>query len=457
MKFASRCLDDHKIDYKEAVLLKVLNNLGPAYDNFLLILSSKICNAPNNTPYSVEQIWKDLEAEESRLETKAKVQANAAKTRSSSNRSGSSCGGGNSGNSNNRNNSSNERACKKCGCTHNPDSPCRHAELTCNTCSVKGHISPNHKKLYKANGKEEKKSKDKDKDANAITTVSCLSTHVTNLHSKDPSSKFILDSGTTAHLIANKDLIHNYYEDFEQYQTGSGECLPSYGKGKLFIPLDGTNLAVNDVLYAPDLGYNLISPMLLGCKGVETYLHNHNNASQLLHNSKVIGYADSINNQYVLCIKANAVTNAHKSDQAAKTKPVDYAIWHERMTHLGYQNLKKLADTAIGIEFKGAIPEEICEGCMAGCQHCQINRIPSSKPVEFLQDVDSDIAGPYPPTCQGYRYYQSFYNRATGLFDIYPMKHKSESCQNFKDFTALRENQSNCRLKTIHTDGAFPD
>ena len=66
-------IDDHKIDYKEAVLLKGLNNLGPAYDNFLLILSSKICDAPNDTPYSVEQIWKDHEAEESRLETKAKV------------------------------------------------------------------------------------------------------------------------------------------------------------------------------------------------------------------------------------------------------------------------------------------------------------------------------------------------------------------------------------------------
>ena len=289
-------IDDHKIDYKEAVLLKVLNNLEPAYDNFLLILSSKICDASNNTPYSVEQIWKDLEAEESRLETKAKVQANAAKTGSYDNRSGGSHDGGNSSNSNNGNNSSNQKACKKCGCIHNPDSLCRHVELTCNTYSVKGHISPNYEKWCKANGKEEKKSKDKDKEGNTVTTVSCLSMHAINLHSKGPPSKFILDSGTTAHLIANKDLIHNYYKDFEQYQTGSGKCLPSYGKGKLFIPLDSANLAVNNVLYAPDLGYNLISPMLLGCKGVEIYLRNHNHASQLLHNGKVIGYADSIDN-----------------------------------------------------------------------------------------------------------------------------------------------------------------
>ena len=66
-------IDDHKINYKKAVLLKVLNNLGPAYNNFLLILSSKNCDAPNDIPYLVEQIWTDLEAEKSRLETKAKV------------------------------------------------------------------------------------------------------------------------------------------------------------------------------------------------------------------------------------------------------------------------------------------------------------------------------------------------------------------------------------------------
>ena len=138
--------------------------------------------------------------------------------------------------------------------------------------------------------------------------------------------------------------------------------------------------------------------MLLSRKGAETYLCSHNHASQLLHNGKVIGYADSIDNQYVLCIKATAVANVHKLDQPAKTKPVDYAIWHERMAHLGYQNLKKLVNSTIGIEFRGAIPEEICKECMAGRQ---INCIPSSKPVEFLQDVDSDIAGPYPPTRQG--------------------------------------------------------
>ena len=50
---------------------------------------------------------------------------------------------------------------------------------------------------------------------------------------------------------------------------------------------------------------------------------------------------------------------------------------------------------------------------------------------------------------------QSFYDEATGLFDVYLLKYKSESLKNFKQYMALCENQANCRLKIIHTDGAF--
>ena len=220
----------------------------------------------------------------------------------------------------------------------------------------------------------------------------------------------------SAHLIANRDLIQDYYEDFEQYRTGSGETLPPFGKGTLPMSLDHGTLTLLDVLYAPDLGYNLISTMLHGRKDVETYLRTSDPASQLLYKSNVLGYADPTNEQYVVRIKPTPVTNATKtgrrSEQPTKARPVHFGIWHERMAHLGYQNLQKLKETAIGVEFQGAIPEEICEGCMAGRQHRCISRIPGEVCTEFLVEVHSDIAGPYPPTRQGHRYYQSIVERS---------------------------------------------
>ncbi len=40
--------------------------------------------------------------------------------------------------------------------------------------------------------------------------------------------KIIADSGTTQHLIANCELIRDYYNDYSEYQTRSEEVLPSY-------------------------------------------------------------------------------------------------------------------------------------------------------------------------------------------------------------------------------------
>ena len=94
---------------------------------------------------------------------------------------------------------------------------------------------------------------------------------------------------------------------------------------------------------------------------------------------------------------------------------------------------------------------------MAGRQHRQPSRISGERATDFLEKVHSDIAGPFPYDRQGNRYYQSFYDEATSLMDIYLMKHKSESLKNLKDYVALRENQSGKRLKLIQSDGAFPD
>ena len=123
-----------------------------------------------------------------------------------------------------------------------------------------------------------------------------------------------------------------------------------------------------------------------------------------------------------------------------KAKSTEYVIWYKRMAHLGYKNLKKLTNTATGVEFKGSPPEETCEGCMTECQHCHMFRVSSEASKKFLRLVYSDIAELYPATHQGHKYMQSFYDEVTGLFNVYLLKYKSESLQNFKQYTALCEN-----------------
>ena len=83
-----------------------------------------------------------------------------------------------------------------------------------------------------------------------------------------------------------------------------------------------------------------------------------------------------------------------------------------------------------------------------------ITKIPMSQSTEFLGWVHSDLEEPFPRTRQGYRYYISFLEESTGLIDIESLKYKDNALAAFKDYKALREKQSGCQLKVLHTDGS---
>lgn len=144
--------------------------------------------------------------------------------------------------------------------------------------------------------------------------------------------KTIADSGTTQHLIANLNLIRHYYDDYSEYQIGSGEVLPSYGKGTLFLPLDNGFLKLASVWYAPDLGFNLISSIQLGKKGVEMWLRTTDQSSQILHNGDILGYADPIDGQFVFQLKytleSTVFANSADKEPKKEAKPGDIELWH---------------------------------------------------------------------------------------------------------------------------------
>ena len=90
--------------------------------------------------------------------------------------------------------------------------------------------------------------------------MSCITQIVVNkIFKTGVTRKIIADSGITQHLIANRDLIRDYYDDYSEYQTGSREVLPSYGKGTFLLLFDNSFLKLSNVWYAPDLSFNLIS------------------------------------------------------------------------------------------------------------------------------------------------------------------------------------------------------
>ena len=307
--------------------------------------------------------------------------------------------------------------CKKCGCKHLSEKVCRFVDDKCDKCHRKGHVLRFHDgytSLNKpANSSSGTSCSTSASDSSKTRSVTCV-TQATVNRITDASylQKIITDSGTTQHLIANRGLICDYYDDYSEYQTGSGE-VP--GKNTLHLPLANGSLMLLNVWFAPDLRYNHISTIQLGKKGVEMWFRTSNQPSQILHDGAILGYADPIGGQYVFRLQdsPNNVVNSAVQAKQAPVKPEQIKSWHARMGHLGYSSLTKLKILSTGIDFKDDPPNEICGPFKGGDQTRQPSKPPMSPSTELLGRAHSDLEGPFPPTRQGHKHYISFLEEST--------------------------------------------
>lgn len=186
------------------------------------------------------------------------------------------------------------------------------------------------------------------------------------------TQKIIADSGTTHYLIANRELMRDYYDDYSEYQTRSREVLSSYGKSTLLLPLDNRFLKFTNVWYAPDVGFNLISIIQLGEKGVKMWLRTTDLPFQILHNGDILGYTDFIDGQYVFRLRKTseppAIANLADTQQKKKVKLGDIKLWHSLIGYLGYRSLTILKNLSSEIDYKEISSSELCSDCQKGDQ-----------------------------------------------------------------------------------------
>ena len=84
-------------------------------------------------------------------------------------------------------------------------------------------------------------------------------------------NKWVVDSGTTRHICANKSMFTSYTivgDREEQVYLGDSRTTPVQGKGKFLLKFTyRKTLALNYVLHVPSIRINLVSVALLGKVG----------------------------------------------------------------------------------------------------------------------------------------------------------------------------------------------
>ncbi len=340
--------------------IRILNHLGPAFKTYLTVVNDQMRKDKKLEKDDI--LFKAIEEEETRIKADHRGSAKFASTKSNVKPQGWAAKG--------KEEFVGWPKCGKFGSKHLADKICKHANKDCNKCHKRRHISRFHDTYISLNrGKTLEQSatssSDSKKNVTYVTQVVANKMFETGF-----TRKIIADSGTIQHLIANCELIRDYYDNHSEYQTGSVEVLSSYRKGTLILPLANSFLKLANVWYAQDLSFNLIRTIQLGEKGFEMWLQTTDKPSQNLHDGEILGYVDAIDGQYVLWVKETSelpiIANSTSPKTKKGTKPYDIKHWHSRMRNLEYRSQTILKNLRSGIEFHGTIPAELCGDCRKG-------------------------------------------------------------------------------------------
>ena len=232
--------------------------------------------------------------------------------------------------------------------------------------------------------------------------------------------------------------------------------------GEVVIPFENANIRLMDVLYFPDLGYNLVSTGRLADKDIESTFRKHDvqlvlNAGERFYIGA--GTRDLESKMYLL---PNPVIH-ERQDTALATTPQESAeLWHRRLAHISPRDLPCLHKHADDVpklrQMKG-----VCRACRMGKAH----KLPFPghfEPAKELGEVvHSDILGPLEPSFPDrFQYASTFLDGYSRYTFVGNMRHRSDLYAVFKGVTKKFQELGGAKINPnyhgpvskIHSDGA---
>ena len=278
----------------------------------------------------------------------------------------------------------------------------------------------------------------------------------------DPENSWIIDSGATSHMCMDKKWYAGELKQLKEpelIKVGDGSFIECNSVGDIELDMkigdNFRNCKLHDVLFVPDLSYNLISvAKAMSRKCIIEFNDKkctiRNKQLEVIAVGKEIGKlwflecADSRSNQ---CEVMNTATEVLNNNE----------LWHSRFGHLGHDNLRKLVDENMveGCDYKcHQSSEGVCEPCINGKHHRQkFPKFGGRRASDLLDLVHTDVSGRMDTeSLSGKEYFVSFIDDKSRHVWTYGIKKKSDVFDIFIEWKARAERTTERKLKTLRSD-----
>lgn len=315
-------------------------------------------------------------------------------------------------------------------------------KIRCYGCNEYGHKKPDCPKL--------KSTANAEKNGNEGFNMVILRTINAMSVDTEGSCMFVVDSGCTDHMVNDKSylvdvrkLANPFHISVADKETKMTVNFAGHMKVSSVLNEKEFTGTINNVLYVPELRYNLLSVSKIESNGGKVLFEN--GKASIYLGGKLIGEAKRNGSLYWFPV----VPNSHHANVSVP----ENELWHRRLGHLSMENVCKLKKLALGLPEKLSSKMEYCECCKVN----KITRKPfvgtrirASRPLER---VHSDICGHInPPTYNGYRYFVTFTDEFTHLCVVYLLRKKSELFDKFKEYHAMATAHFNLCMGELRVD-----
>jgi gag-polypeptide of LTR copia-type/Integrase core domain/GAG-pre-integrase domain len=326
-----------------------------------------------------------------------------------------------------------------------------HKEIDCRT---KKRGNSNHQRGHNQSYANYGNHSDEKNEGTSSYLFLATATATAYIASEEDKYKWIIDSGASNHMTPHREMFTTY-ECFNgnDLEIKLGDHSKIYAKGKGTIEME---LNVNDkqitgtisnVLHVPELRTNLFSIDKALSRNLT--IEWAPNKATFLHKKLPIMTASKRGTMFFIngSVIRPEVNIAIDEKNESKT-------WHERLGHIGIQNLQHMAKNKI----VNGLPEEL--GNLPFCEDCAMNKLtrvkfPHSKNHSnyALKIVHSDLCGPMKTqTPNGSKYFLTFIDDYSRKAHVYFIKNKNETFDKFLEFKAMVENQTNRRIQILRSD-----